>query len=150
MGAAGVGVVEDGDVAFAEGEGFHDGLDGVGHGAEVNGHVVAHGDDALMAVEEGAGVVAALLDVGRDGGAAEGGAHLFGDGVDGALEDGEFDGTNGGGTYGGLVHACTSITRFRKASTRRTSPGGRMVAELYSEMMAGPAKVSPAWRWSRS
>ena len=90
------------------------GRDRHGHGAEVHGHVVAHGDDALLGVEEGAGVVAALLDVGRDGGAAQGGAHLFGDGVDGALEDGEFDGADGDS----LMRAPRS-TRLRRASTRR-------------------------------
>ncbi len=42
-------------------------------------------------IEDGAGIVAALFDVGRERGAAQGGAHLFGDGVVEVLEDFEFD-----------------------------------------------------------
>jgi hypothetical protein len=110
----------------------------------MHGHVVAHGDDTLVAVEECARVVAALLDVGRDRRAPQRSAHLFCDGMNAALKDCEFDGVDGG------AHACTSMTRLPKVSTCRRSPGGRMVAELYSEMMAGPAKASPACSRSRS
>jgi hypothetical protein len=71
---------------------FNRGGDGHGHGAEVDGHVIAHGNDLSRRIEDGAGVVAALFDVGRKGGAAESGSHLFSDGVVEVLEDLEFDG----------------------------------------------------------
>jgi hypothetical protein len=54
-------------------------------------HVVAHGDDISGGIEDRAGVVAALLDVGREGSAAERGAHLLGDGVVQVLENLELD-----------------------------------------------------------
>ena len=71
---------------------FDRGRDRHGHGAQVHRHVVAHGDDLACGIEDGAGVVAALFDVGREGGAAQGGAHLLGNGVVEVLEDFEFDG----------------------------------------------------------
>ena len=55
-------------------------------------HVIAHGDDLACGIEDGAGVVAALFDIGREGSAAQGGSHLFGDGVVEVLENLEFDG----------------------------------------------------------
>ena len=42
--------------------------------------------------EDGRGVVAALLDVGREGGAAEGCAHFDGDGVERVTDDGDLGG----------------------------------------------------------
>ena len=54
-------------------------------------HVIAHGDDLARGVEHGAGVVAALLDIGRERSAAQRRAHLLGDGVVEVLEDFEFD-----------------------------------------------------------
>ena len=57
----------------------------------MHGHVVAHGDDSSLPVEDCAGVVAALLYVGRERGAAQGSAHLLGDGMNGAVKDSEFD-----------------------------------------------------------
>jgi hypothetical protein len=57
----------------------------------VNRHVIAHGDDFARAVEYGAGVVAAFLDVGRKGRPAQRRAHFFGDGVEETLENFQFD-----------------------------------------------------------
>jgi len=57
----------------------------------VHRHVIAHGDDLACGIEDGAGVVAALFDVGREGSAAQRGSHFFGDGVVEVLEDLEFD-----------------------------------------------------------
>ncbi len=54
-------------------------------------HVVSHGNDLTTAVENRARVIAALFDVGREGGSLERGSHLFGDGVIEILEDLEFD-----------------------------------------------------------
>jgi hypothetical protein len=86
--AAGERIVEDGEIAGLECDGVAGGLHAHGHGTEVNGHVIAHCYDAALSVEEGTGVIAALLDVGRDGGAAKGCAHFFSDGVNAALKDG--------------------------------------------------------------
>jgi hypothetical protein len=49
-----------------------------GHGTEMDGHVVAHGDGSPAGIEKGAGVVLALLDVGREGGPLECSPHLLG------------------------------------------------------------------------
>ena len=94
VGAAEVGVVEDDDVAGLEwGEG-HRGGDALGHGAEVDGDMRGLGDEAAVGVEDGAGVVAALLDVGRVRGAAEGDAHLVGDRGEEGGGDAEFGGVD--------------------------------------------------------
>ena len=65
VGAAEVGVVEDDDVARAEGREGEDGFDGGGHGAEMDGDVGGLGDETAAGVKDGAGVIAALLDVGE-------------------------------------------------------------------------------------
>ena len=57
MGSTGERVVEDGDVAFNQGQVGNHRLDRQGHRAQVNRHVVAHRDHPLLAVEERAGVV---------------------------------------------------------------------------------------------
>jgi len=61
--------------------------------------VIAHGDDFARGIEEGAGIVAAFLDIRREGGAAESGSHLFGDGMVEVLEDFEFDGVGHGADF---------------------------------------------------
>ena len=58
----------------------------------MNRHVIAHGDDLAARVEDGAGVVAPLLNIGRERSAAQRRAHFFGDGVVEVLEYFEFDG----------------------------------------------------------
>ena len=58
----------------------------------MHGHVIAHGQRVAGCVEERAGVVATLLDVGREGRAAQRGAHFFRDGMEEMLEDFELDG----------------------------------------------------------
>ena len=146
VGAAGPGVVEHGDVARLEAEGADGGLHAHGHGAEVDGHVIAHGDDAALAVKQGAGVVAALLDVGAEGGTAQDRTHLFGDGADGGGEDGEGDRVFGAH---GRASVSTVRTRLEKASTASDAPGGSTVAAVYSVMSAGPGKLSPGRRASR-
>ncbi len=83
MSAAGVGVVEHEGVV-RPGAFQPDGGDGVRHGSEVNGDVLGLGDQASAGVEERGRAVAALLDVGGEGRADEGGAHLLGDGTQGA------------------------------------------------------------------
>ena len=165
---AGVRVVQDGDVAFPKVELADRRIYGQRHGAEVDRHMIAHGDHPLVPVKERAGVVAPLLDIGRDGSAPQGRSHLLRNGMDTALEDGQVDGAgqvrrrgsiwhrNSGraglrlGIHGWEHHALTSMTRLPQGSTCRRSPGGRRVAELYSETIAGPVKASPVRKRSRS
>ena len=74
------GVVDDHQVAFFPGgEAVEDGQHAGGHGAQVRRDVGGLGDEAAGAVEERAGEVQALLDVGRIGCALERNAHLLGD-----------------------------------------------------------------------
>src|SRR5262249_15202942 len=62
-------VVEDGNVARSEVEGGASGGYGGRHRAKMHGHVIAHGQNVAVGVVDGAGVVAALLDVRRKRGA---------------------------------------------------------------------------------
>ena len=55
------------------------------------------GDEAAVGVEDGAGEVEALFDVGRDAGLLQGTAHLLGDGHEAMAKNGEHDGVDGGG-----------------------------------------------------
>ena len=50
-------------------------------------HVIAHGNDPRLGIEDGAGVVAPLLYVGRESRAPQGRAHLLGNAVHRALKD---------------------------------------------------------------
>jgi hypothetical protein len=64
---------------------------GHGHGAKVHGHVIAHGDDLLIRIEYGTGVVASFLNVRRKGGPAECSPHFFGNRVVKVRENLDFD-----------------------------------------------------------
>jgi len=55
-------------------------------------HVVTHRDNFAIGIENGAGIVATLLDVGRKCGAAQGGAHLLRYGVVKVLENLQLNG----------------------------------------------------------
>ncbi len=136
--APGVGVVQQGDVSGAELECAQRGLDRHGHRAEMDGHVVAHGKDISRGVENGAGIVAALLDVGRKRGTAERGAHFFRDRVEEIFENFE--------AYGIHSHRRGSRMRFPFRSTRADQPGGISDVALYSVTMAGPTMRFPARR----
>ena len=109
-------------------------------------HVVAHRDNPCLAVEDRAGVVAAFLDVGGKRRAAQRSTHLFRDRMDSAAKDGEFDWIGGANAH---APAPTAITRFSKASTLAREPGGTIVAEVYSVIIAGPYTISPGWSCSR-
>ncbi len=84
--APGVRVVEEGDLAGREAE-LHDGGDGVGHRAEVDGDVLGLRNHAPAVVEERGRAVAPLLDVRRERGADEHGAHLLGDRAERRADD---------------------------------------------------------------
>jgi hypothetical protein len=57
----------------------------------VHGHVIAHGYDLACGIEDGAGIVSPLFDVGGKRSAAQRSSHFFSDGVIEVLEDFEFD-----------------------------------------------------------
>jgi hypothetical protein len=90
--AAAEGIVEHDDVARFEFAILHSGGNRHRHGAEVHRHVITHGDDLAFGIEDSAGVVAALFDIGRERSTTQCGSHFFGDGVVEVLEDLEFNG----------------------------------------------------------
>ena len=91
MRAAAEGIVEHRDVAGREPQLGDGGAHRHRHGAQMHGHVIAHGEHVAGRVKERAGVIATLLDVGRERGAAQRCAHLFGHRVKEMLEDFELD-----------------------------------------------------------
>ncbi len=111
-------------------------------------HVIAHGDHPRLAIEDGAGIVAPLLDVGRERGAPQGRAHLLGDGMHRALKDRQFY-RIGSGKGHARSSSAIEMTRFPKPSTCAQQPGGNAVAEVYSVIIAGPWIASPGARPSR-
>ena len=102
------GSFSDGDVARAERERVHDVAHRERHGAEVHGHVVAHGDGIARGVIDRAGKIAALLDIGRERGLAQHHPHLLGDGDQEMPKELEIDGAGFHGkntVTGNAVHA---------------------------------------------
>ena len=95
----GEGVVDDGDVAFARAgrAASRTAATLARHRAEVDGDVGGLGEQVAVGVEEGAGEVAALLDVGGEGDPLERDAHLLGGGFEEVAEEFEFDGVGGHG-----------------------------------------------------
>src|ERR1700752_742907 len=108
----------------------------------MNGHVVAHGQDIAARIKYGAGVVAPLLDVGREGGTPERGAHFFRDGMEEIFENFQ--------AYGLDPHRRGSRIRFPMRSTRPYQAGGISEVGLYSVTMAGPEMRFPARSSERS
>ena len=128
MGAPGKRIVEDHNVAGREGDGGDCRRHGHGHGAKVHGHVIAHGNDPGLGIEDGAGVVAPFLDVGGERGAAQGRAHFLGDGMDRALKDCEFNRIDRG-AHGALLPGdgddqISEAIHLRAATWRQRSRGG--------------------------
>ena len=140
MCSAAIGIVEQSDVAGSQSQICEYSGDRHGHGAEVDGHVVAHGDEVAsppplrrrpvcgdhgVGRENGGGVIAALLDVGREGGTTQCGSHLNSNGVEGVADDGNFGGV--GLTARGHRRApdVGVRTRFESASTAAVQPVGR-------------------------
>ena len=115
VGAAQVGVVDDGDVSLAPGRKGRDGRHRLGHGAEVHGDVGGLRDHLAVGIEDGAGEVSALADVGRVARPPERHAHL----LRGRSEEGVPD-----GKAGGIVAHDGVTTRFPAASTAARQPGG--------------------------
>ena len=136
------------DVAGHEIDGRNRRLHAHRHGAQMHGHVVAHGNHARLAIEDGAGVVAALLDIGRERGAAQGSAHLLGNGMHGALKDRQLN-RIGCPRHHARSSPARVMTRFPNVSTRADAPGGSTVAAVYSVIIAGPRITSPGRKPSR-
>ncbi len=97
------------------------------HRAQMHGHVIAHGHRFAVGVVNGAGIIAALLDIGRKRSFAQHRAHLFGDGDQQMPEQLQLDGI-------GFFILCSS----------RYSPGNwRSFASDYSRIFRSH---SCAWR----
>ena len=124
MGTAAIGIVENRTFARFETEVGENSGDGHGHGAEVDGHVVAHGDEVALGRENGGGVVAALLDIRREGGAAQGCAHLDGDGMERMADDGDLGGIELAARGHARAPEVGVRTRFESASTETVHPEG--------------------------
>ncbi len=137
MGAAGEGIVEHGDVAGLEGEGGAGGSDGGRHGAEMHGHVVAHGEDFAGGVVDRAGIIAAFFDVGGKSGAAEGRAHFFGDGVKNIFKDFEALRDRVGSCCLGMVEFCTYFTFACSKKLTFVTANGRTESALSSPVESG-------------
>ena len=143
MRAATIGIVEDRNIAGREAEIGENSGDGHGHGAEMDGHVVAHRDEVALGGEDGGGVVAAFLDVGREGGAAQGRSHLDCDGVERVTNDGDFSGIGLAARGHRRAPAFGVRRRFESGSTTAVQPVGRYVVALSSVMTAGPMMRLP-------
>ena len=91
-------------------------------------HVIAHGDDLACGIEDGAGVVAALFDIGGKRSAAQCGSHFFGDGVVEILEDLEFDRIAHGRdectptpcSYGAIIATCPRVGFVSRSFSMRS------------------------------
>ncbi len=91
-------------------------LDGLAHGAEVDGDVGGVGDQVALGVEQGAGEVEAFLDVDGVGGVLEADAHLLGDRHEEVVED--------------LQHHGVDLRAHRDPAGARPHPGEQEVAVL--------------------
>ena len=91
MGAPPVRVVEDHRISRADAPSLHRTLHRQGHRPQMNGDMGRLCDHLPPAVKEGAGVIPALLDVGRVSGPTQGNPHLFGDRSKEIFEDLQLD-----------------------------------------------------------
>src|SRR5579872_275514 len=138
MGAPMIGVVEHRQIARMEADAPEGGLDGQRHRAQMDRDVRRLGDHAPTPVEDGAGVVAALLDVDGIGGASQDDSHLLGDSGEEVLEDFEPE-----WTY-------RHMRIFPCASTRPDQPRSIQHVALSSEITDGPRTRSPRRSCTRS
>ena len=85
----------------------------------MHGHMIAHGNDFARAIKNRAGIVSAFFDVGRKRRAAQGGAHLFRNGVEKTLEDFQFNRiAHAQSAYHGFG---TRISRSAATNTKNTT-----------------------------
>jgi hypothetical protein len=111
------------------------GLDRRRHRAEVHGDVLGLHHHPSPRVEQRAGGVAPLLDVGRVGGADQHGAHLLAGGAQGAGDDAQRDGVDAHGARSSLI--------VPDGSTRPAHPGGTASVASGSSQIAGPSIAVP-------
>ena len=146
--AAGMGVVADEHVAGPHVVYVVPGQHVVGDSeqrAEVDRDPLGLRHDPALWVEQRRGAVLPLLDVGREGSADDGAAHLLDDGGQRAAD--HLDGNR----IDWPGHADSSvIIRFRKLSTVAVWPGSSSVVLSICSMIAGPGTAWPGPRRSRS
>ena len=86
-------------------------------------HMLGLRDELRLGVEHGAGGVHALLDVGREGGALQDGAHLVGGRFERVAQDFERDRIDGiaagEAAGGGVIHPRVSLPGGRGGRSRR-------------------------------
>ena len=147
MGAAGIGIVDEEDVALVDVvavDGAQDGLSGELHDADEERQSPASlGDDlAVVGLIDAVGEVVGLGDHRREGGPLHGQVHLFGDLFESAAHDRQGQGID--------AHGDPSMIRQPLEWTRATVPGSRTVVASDCSMTAGPVNSVPAGSWSRS
>ena len=137
MCAAAIGIIEQSHIAGPEAQIGENSCNGHGHGAEMHGHVVAHGDEIAVRGEDSGGVIAALFDIGREGGAAQGRAHFHRDRVKCVADDGDFGGIELATRGHRRAPAFGARMRLLNASTEAVQPVGRYVVAESSVMRRG-------------
>src|SRR5205823_4537397 len=116
----------------------------------MNGHVVAHRDDLSGGIEYGAGIVAALLNIGRKGSPPQRGAHFFGNRMIEILKYFEFDWAGhrwervyaSNATSCELRASCFEQPHRSQLDARGTQPSPRCYTSL--TMAEGRSRV---WLW---
>src|SRR5271155_1129377 len=106
-------------------------------------HVIALRNHLPHAIENRARIISPLLDIRRVCGTPQRRTHLFCNRMRRALKDRYIDRAD-------RSHAVTSMIKLPYASTNTESRGGTTVVALYSVMIAGPVKQSPARKRSRA
>ncbi len=91
MRSAAEGIVQNRDIAGPEIECLSGALHRKRHGAQMHGHVIAHRHGFALGVVDGAGIIAAFLDIRGKRSLAQHRAHLFGDGDQQMPEQLQFD-----------------------------------------------------------
>ncbi len=147
VGSAGVGIVDEEEVALVDVvavDGAQDGLGGELHYADEEGQAPASLGDDLTGVGfvDAVGEVVGLGDDRRKGGALHGQVHLFGDLFESAAHDRQGQGID--------AHEAPSMMRQPLGWTRATVPGSRTVVASDCSMTAGPVSSAPAGSFSRS
>src|SRR4030095_9278457 len=104
-----VGIVKNDHVPGLDVPRFERGLDRKRHRAQVHRHVIALRNHLALRVKQGAGIVAALLDVWRKCRSLQRGTHLFSDGVEQAVENFELYRIDG-------MHSCSRLLESSSAT----------------------------------
>ncbi len=136
-----------------------DRLDRTDHRTEMDGDVIGLGNEPAGRIEQGGRTVAALLDVGGEGGADQDRAHVLGNGQEAIAEHLHLDRVEepvwrwSGRAYRsahGRAHAATCRMMLPWGSTVALWPGRTIVVALISLMTHGPWTVAAAGSLVRS